>query len=87
MRVARRMSMRMATRRKRWIATGGATAAVAIGIWTAVALAAPSVLTGPSITNVAAHFSWAEGDATVTGTDLQRATGQCTGTPSFSTLR
>ena len=35
--------MRMATRhRRRWIATGGATAAVAIGIWAAVALATPT---------------------------------------------
>ena len=44
--------MRMATRTKRWIATGGATAAVAIGVWAAVALAAPTGLAiTPSATN------------------------------------
>ena len=55
--------MRMATRRRRrWIATGGATAAVAIGIWAAVAWATPTP-SAPSPTNAAPVISWGDNDA------------------------
>ena len=46
--------MRMATRRRRrWIAIGGATAAVAIGVWAAVALAAPTGVTRDRLRRIA----------------------------------
>ncbi len=55
--------MRMATRRRRrWIVTGGATAAVAIGIWAAVAWATPTP-SAPSPTNAAPVISWGDNDA------------------------
>ena len=55
--------MRMATRRRRrWIATGGATAAVAIGVWAAVAWATPTP-SAPSPTNAAPVISWGDNDA------------------------
>ena len=67
--------MRMAARRRRtWIATGGATAAVAIGVWAAIALGAPA-LTAPGMTHLPVNLSWSDGAAT--GFTLSRAPGTC----------
>src|SRR6185295_9527219 len=77
-RVARRISMRMATRRKRWFVTGGATAAVAMGVWAAVALAAPT-LTAPALTNnPTVSLSWSD-DATpdASSYSVSRTPGAC----------
>jgi hypothetical protein len=77
--------MRMATRRRRWIATGGATAAVAIGIWAAVALAAPG-LSAPALTNnPTVSLSWSEnGTPDPSSYSLSRTAGSCppAGTPT-----
>ena len=76
--------MRMATRRRRWCVTGGATAAVAIGVWAAVALATPGGVTATTPTN-APVVSWTESAGPATGYDLQRADGACPGA-SFSNV-
>ena len=77
--------MRMAQwRRRRWIAIGGATAAVAIGAWSAIALATPSgLVVTPSPTHLAPHLSWSEGDGTATGYNIGRA-ATCAG--PFTTI-
>ena len=70
--------------RRSWIAIGGATAAVAIGVLATVALATPSnLLVAPSITRVAPHLTWDDGDATATSYDVERA-ATCAG--SFSVV-
>lgn len=75
----------MATRRRRrWLAIGGATAAVAVGAW-AVALAAPTGFTGTSPTRQAPHLTWADADAT--SSDLERATGGCSAGAVFGLVQ
>jgi hypothetical protein len=76
--------MRMATKRKRWFVTAGATAAVAIGVWAAVAMATPGNVSAPALTN-APVVSWTESAGPATAYDLQRADGACPGT-SFATV-
>jgi hypothetical protein len=66
----------MAARRKRsWIAIGGATAAVAIGAFAAIAWAAPT-LTAPPLTHLPVNLSWGDDD-TATSYALSRAPGTC----------
>ncbi len=52
--------MRMATRRRRWCVTGSATAAVAIGVWAAVALVDTDhgLAITPAVTHLPAHLTW-----------------------------
>jgi fibronectin type 3 domain-containing protein len=73
--------MRMATRRKRWIAIGGATAAVAVGVWAAAGTAATSGLViAPAVTKAAPHLTWGEDDAAnLTSYDVERSGAGCTG--------
>jgi hypothetical protein len=79
--------MRMATSRMRWIATGGATAAVAIGVWAAVALAGPTGLAiTPAVTHLPTHLTWTEGAADGTGYDIQRDAGACSLSSAFTTV-
>ena len=70
-----------ARRRRKWIAIGGATAAVAIGACGAVALGAPSGLAvAQPVTRLAPHLTWTDSDAaTVTSYDVQRTGASCTG--------
>ena len=71
--------MRMATRhRRRWIGIGGATAAVAIAVWAAVALAAPTGLAiTPGDHAPAAPISRGpRGAGDGTGYDVQRVDGR-----------
>src|SRR3954464_8405967 len=76
--------MRMATRQKtRWIATGGATAAAAIGIWAAVAWATPTP-SAPSPTNAAPVITWGD-DGAPTSYDVARGSGPCASSPTFGT--
>lgn len=79
--------MRMATgRRTRWIATGGATAAVAIGIWAAVAWATPTP-TAPSPTNAAPVITWGDDAAAPSSYDVARGSGPCDSSPAFGTAQ
>ena len=76
--------MRMAARRRRrWIAIGGATAAVAIGIWAAGRVGAPTGLSAPSPTNVAPHLTWSDDGAEprTGGYDVAASTGPVRGQP------
>jgi hypothetical protein len=70
----------MATRRRRrWIAIGGATAAIAIGVWGAVALGAPTGLAvSQPITKAAPHLTWGDSGGTLTSYDVQRTGANCT---------
>ena len=79
--------MRMATRRRRWCVTGGATAAVAIGVWAAVALAAPT-LTAPSLTNnPTVSLSWSDdGTPDASSYSLTRTAGACPQSGTVATL-
>jgi hypothetical protein len=65
----------MATRRRRWTAIGGATAAITIGVWAAVALAAPS-LTAPALSKLPVSLSWSDGGGAVSY-GLTRTPGTC----------
>jgi hypothetical protein len=67
-----------AGRRRSWIAIGGATAAVAIGVFGAVALATPSGLSAPSFTHIAPHLTWSDTDTPPSYT-VQRSGPACTG--------
>jgi fibronectin type 3 domain-containing protein len=82
----------MAARRKgRWLAIGGATAAIAIGAWSAVASATPSnVLVAPTVTGLAPHLTW-DDDSTADGYTVQRSKGDCAslnavGTPAVKSF-
>jgi hypothetical protein len=70
-----------ARRRRRWIAIGGATAAVAAGVWAAVALGAPTGLViSTSVTHLPPHLSWSDdgAGAAATGYSVERSSGGCT---------
>jgi hypothetical protein len=73
-----------AGRRRRWIAIGGALAAVAVGGLATVALGAPTGLSAPAFTHAAPVISWSDNASGDSPTyDVERADGMCAGTPNF----
>jgi hypothetical protein len=72
-----------ARRRRKWIAIGGATAAVATGAWGALALATPTGLTvSQPVTKTAPHLTWGDSAGDATGYQVQRTGAACTGWPA-----
>jgi hypothetical protein len=74
-----------ARRRRKWIAIGGATAAVAIGALATTALGALTGLTAPPFTNGAPQLTWGDDNATATSYDVARGSGMCANAPTFDT--
>jgi hypothetical protein len=75
--------MRMAPRwrRRRWIAIGGATVAVTVGLWSTIASGAPSGLAiSQSHVGAAPHLSWGDDGANgaATGYTVERSNDGCT---------
>jgi hypothetical protein len=72
--------MRMATGRTgKWIAIGGATAAVGMALAGAVAFATPGAIVAPQTTRFTPHLTWDDTE-TATNYTVQRSPASCAGT-------